>query len=128
MTEEEKQQQLLLADICARLPYGLKVKCGNIVTKEICELVGINAEISSVSIKDIWAKYYLENVASIKPYLRPLDSMTEEEKSVLLLCNAFIEPRSTEYKVNFYNQHHLDYRDLIEKGLAIKALDGMYKI
>lgn len=54
--------------------------------------------------------------------------MTEEEKSVLLLCNAFIEPHSTEYKVNFYNQYYLDYRDLIGKGLALPAPKGMYKI
>ena len=76
---EQEEKDLLLQDLCARLPYGLKVKCGNTVTKEICELVGINAEISSVSIRDRWAKYYLENVVSIKPYLHPMSSMTDEE-------------------------------------------------
>jgi len=149
MTIEEKQ--LLLIDLCARQPYGLKVKCGNTVTKEICELIGINAEISSVSIKDRWAKHYLENVASIKPYLRPLSSMTDvefhsieeytelkydqiqrvlwEKKHTTLEFYLNEVPQYCLIKVfDWLNRHHFDYRGLIEQGLALEAPEDMYNL
>ena len=141
MTQEEKS--ILLQDLCARLPYGLKVKCGNTVTKEICELIGVNAEISSVSIKDIWAKYYLENFASIKPYLRSMSSMTNEELEdyekarsldVKDSCNAIEKKRKEEkYIASWYNgadwlnKNMFDYRGLIPMGLALEAKEGMYE-
>lgn len=124
MTIEEKE--LLFSDLCARLQYSVIVnasyKDGNGWKNEDRELLGIYKD------EQVYLNGIYTTIENVKPYLRPMSSMTEEEKSVLLLCNTFLEPHSTEYKVNFYNQHHLDYRDLIEKGLAIEAPEGMYKI
>ena len=131
MTQEEKQ--LLLKDLCARLPYGVKVKCGNTVTKEICELIGVNAEISTVSIRDRWAKYYLENVDSIKPYLRPMLSMTEEENKeyakVMVKsqdCSLENSESATTMANDWLLSKGFDVRGLISKGLALVAPEGMY--
>jgi hypothetical protein len=70
-------------------------------------------------------------IEEVKPYLRPMSSMTEEERDEFVklhiddrlegkieLCDASC--------VDFYNSHHLDYRGLIEKGLALEAPEGMY--
>ena len=123
MTQEEKQ--LLLKDLCARLPYGVKFQ----------------GEDSNVYTLDA-ANYFVLQVENVvfKPYLRPLSSMTEEEKTefdkgydTLLenLKNGMpgfnADAEVTAFHADFYNSHHLDYRGLIEKGLALEATEGMYK-
>lgn len=124
MTQEEKD--LLLKDLSARLPYGVIVNASykdeDGWKNEDRELLGIYKD------KQIYLNGIYTTIEDIKPYLRPMSSMTEEESLYILLCNAFIETRSIELKTDFYNQYHFDYRDLIEKGLAIKAPEGMYKI
>lgn len=116
MTQEERK--LLLKDLCARLPYGIKfhVESGSYNTDdtltEIClPLNCVNTHFPT---------------QSIKPYLRPMSSMTEEEKKEYnsIVYNA-ISPFYRE--ADFYNSHHLDYRGLIEKGLALEAPEGMYE-
>ena len=123
MTQEEKD--LLLRDLSARLPYGVICQVDDgaegFNDGKLVE-INISEELTRFDVDYCWKAY----IDDVKPYLRPMSSMTEEEKSVILLCNAFIEPHSTEYKVNFYNQYHFDYRDLIEKGLALVAPEGMY--
>ena len=136
MTQEEKL--LLIKDLCARLPY--RVKCYVPVENCTMELTGKRLNYFCFH-KDAWGGDYshereivldpLNDVSNdyiVKPYLRPLSSMTEEEKQILELCNAFVEPRSIELKIDFYNNQHLDYRGLIEKGLAIEAAEGMYNL
>lgn len=123
MGKEDKQ--LLLTDLCARLPYG--VKC---TTKSswngIYTIEGYkdNRFFLDCPIYDEGDDEWM--IESIVPYLRPMSSMTDREEFVLTLYNAFTEPRSTELKVDVYNKQHLDYRGLIEKGLALEAPEGMY--
>ena len=65
--------------------------------------------------------------AVVKPYLRPMSSMTEEEKGEY---QAFFNYDGVEYPeeyIDWLNAHHFDYRGLIEKGLALKASEGMYE-
>lgn len=62
MKSEDKQ--LLLADLCARLPYGVKIQY---------DIYGIQ----DLTINELNA--YIKGVKNIKPYLRPMSSMTEEE-------------------------------------------------
>lgn len=104
MTEQDKQ--LLLKDLCARLPYGV-----------IVHSLGIPHEQKLVSyIPDI--EHY-----SIKPYLRPISSMTEEEEiyyNTIYITLKFYE------KEDWLNAHHFDYRGLIPMGLALEAPEGMY--
>lgn len=140
MTQEEKQ--LLLKDISARLPY--KVKCR--ITKKgvVRELKpmdnGINIPVNQVcdiTLKktlntDIINDFDNDNIV-LKPYLRPMSSMTKDEKEEYRNeCNKVL---SMPFKINgpypivdWLNSHHFDYRGLIEKGLAIKAPEDMYKI
>ena len=131
MTQEDKQ--LLLKELCARLPYNVVVRCTDSDTDYKCFLTtDILHEIQN------GYEYY-----DYKPYLRPLSSITEEEKedykhivgpiiydeySNLIIgfeCNTFEQFVLFE---NWLNTHHFDYRGLIEKGLALEAYEGMYEI
>ena len=103
---EQEKKQLLLKDLCARLPYEV--------------YVSNEKETFVLSVKS--------NVLTIiangfKPYLRPMSSMTEDEEDELNSA------RMGNYgeDVDWLNEHHLDYRGLIPMGLAIEAPDGMYK-
>ena len=138
MTQENKV--IIYKDLCARLQYGVLV---NIEGYGIHKLTGIDGNTISTN-SGINYPLYL-----VKPYLRPMSSMTEEEKKELK--NLFDAEEVTsdsicyleggtlvEYLshisysfcseiIDWLNVHHFDYRKLIEKGLAIEATEGMYK-
>ena len=112
MTQEEKD--LLLKDLCARLPYRVKVNNeiqGDFVIYGVCENY-IFAR-TTTSHVDFW-------VENIKPYLFPLSSMTEEQQINLtkFVANG-INGENILY--DWYNKNHFDYRGLIPMGLAIDA-------
>ena len=135
MTEQDKQ--LLLKDLCARLPYNVVIRCTDNDTDYKCFLT---TNILNELLYNI--EYY-----DYKPYLRPMSSMTEEEeKEIRMLHHCFYREGNgwimagvfgtndcgcTVFEMadilNYLNAHHFDYRDLIEKSLAIIAPDGMYK-
>ena len=120
MTKEEKQ--LLLKDLCARLPYGVKCRFEN-KTKEFSR-EGANGLL--VDFDELYCYWFNEGL--ILPYLRPLSSMTKEEREYLEeLSNFKATPSVVRDKVDFYLEHHLDYRGLIPMGLALEAKEGMYK-
>ena len=115
----QKQKQLLLVDLCARLPY-----------QPICEFTDTEDDFCTTpaalgySLRDFIAGKVL-----IKPYLRPMSSMTEEEKEDY---NSKFEGRDFSWEIyygstDWLNAHHFDYRGLIEKGLALEAPEDMYK-
>ena len=130
MIQEDKE--LLLKDLCARLPYGVKVESVfiNPDTKEhkSCGIEVFDAT-SILMIRD--------GLGEFKPYLFPLSSMTEEQKSYINgrwgVNEHFdfeIDPNWGEYFVdlgdavgfiNWLNENHFDYRGLIPKDLAIDA-------
>lgn len=121
MTKEEKQ--LLLIDLCARLPYGVKANI---------PLVDGDERIYTVSFDDM--KDFVKGYINIKPCLRPMSSMTEEEDAEYRKNQIkFIDSLGKTHYNNDYetydwlNSHHFDYRGLIEKGLAIEAPEGMYQ-
>ena len=60
----------------------------------------------------------------VLPYLRPLSSMTEEEKEELRILKWTKLEHDT---VDWLNVHYFDYRGLIEKGIALEAPEDMYK-
>lgn len=118
-----EDKQLLLEDLNARLPYGVKVATIN-PAAEIGVISGISIKGKiSVSTKD--ADIVFE-CTEVKPYLRSMDSMTDEERkeyneylfhgaSIGLMSNT-----ETAYElIDWCNKHYFDYRGLIEKGLAI---------
>lgn len=128
MTQEEKQ--LLLQDLCARLPYDVCVHV-RYKTGEPCYGKLIPRDIQ-------W--FIDSNIENIKPYLHPLSSMTEDEHNdwFQYYHNAETEElnKSGDYfkaamsgdnaKYDWLNARHFDYRGLIEKGLALEAPEGMY--
>ena len=121
MTQEEKS--LLLQDLCARLPYGVKV--WHFGTTR--ELLGIISSTENVMVGYDINDYEDSVIEDIKPYLRPMLSMTDEERKEYYHFVAFSgSPNGSANFVNWLNAHHFDYRGLIEKGLAIKAPKGMY--
>ena len=121
MTQEEKQ--LLLIDLCARLPYGVKVKFYSMEYPYGSEPVILTVHL----LKDRW-----ENIYDVKPYLRPMSSMTEEER-IEFERLSFVYDTSdgsmlfSEKGLDWLNTNYFDYRGLIEKGLALEAPKGMYK-
>ena len=122
MKKEDKE--LLLKDLCARLPYGVKVhaKYIDIDTNTEVEKVGVlnivdNDKVIAFTCDD--TKYYnYVAIHEVKPYLFPLSSMTEEQKTShnFLKHSAYASPIKL---IDFYNKNHFDYRGLIPKGMAI---------
>ena len=117
MKHEDKD--LLLKDLCARLPYNPLVEYKG----ESYNVLGI-AHGRLVLCKPFMSYTLKENplVEEAKPYLFPFSSMTKEQK---IRCQA-IQDMGASYShhlIDRYNEWHLDYRGLIEKGLAIDATD-----
>lgn len=122
MTREDKD--LLLKDLCARLPYKTLISIdGNRYRMEEVRHALIGIDTYKTTVDD-------SNIEQVKPYLFPLSSMTEEQKKEfdqfieleLKAINDEIDSvQTTIFEVDFYNKHHLDWRGLILKGLAIDA-------
>lgn len=139
MTQEDKQ--LLLKDLCARLPYGVKVciKLPNNQEKTFEEQIGDLKELT------IYGGYLVNSKGidyrsfnlDIKPYLRPMSSMTEEEIKTYqslqdIACSYHYEFGDivddfsyfdNDGSLDYLNSIHIDYRGLIEKGLAIAVTE-----
>ena len=140
MTQEDKE--LLLKDLCARLPYGVKVQRLETNKYNFYKLEAIDAVNNQTGITS--QSPYMGSgafttkcaeIEKIKPYLFPLSSMTEEQKKeynywkhevpvcryeygdVVEEIELYDSPESFEYLI----ENHFDYRGLIEKGLAIDA-------
>ena len=120
MTQEDKN--LLLIDLCARLPYGVKCK------DQYGDYINVN-------IYNAHIEHLIDQILSgvVQMVLRPMSSMTEEEKTEYRNIAPGIEWNygiqfPTTNKMDWLNVHHFDYRGLIEKGLALEAPEGMYNI
>ena len=121
MTQEDKE--LLLRDLCARLPYKVKFAITNEKT-ETLKSIGIT-EFDLIPINLFYKEpsFYLINEfgnIEYKPYLRSIHKLTEEELEELEFLT------DSDY-VDYCNKHYIDYRNLIPKGLALEALEGMYE-
>lgn len=119
MTQEEKQ--LLIKDLCARLPYGVYVDIYSwqkdsprLLVECVPEYIG-----EEVVLKNLAGRH---SIKEVKPYLRPMSSMTEDEEDELNSA------RMGNYgeDVDWLNAHHFDYRGLIPMGLALEATEDMY--
>jgi hypothetical protein len=113
MTQEEKE--LLLKDICARLPYGVVIHFDEKTDQDDERLYGMRENGGKFLINDAFS------IEEIKPYLFPLSSMTEEhQREEYYICKEYIIGYESNL-IDFYNKYHYDYRGLIPKGLAIDA-------
>ena len=115
MKQEDKE--LLLRDLCARLPYGVKVLYEN----DVFNIDYISSMYEEVHL-DIVDNYTI-GVSDVKTYLFPLSSMTPKQKAELSMIVVGEEDLFKAFliEVEFYHKHHIDYRGLIPKGLAIDA-------
>ena len=121
MKQEDKD--LLLKDLCARLPYGVKIKTSYNKMDEPIELRFVNPRNESFAIGSNFTLISgLDfDTYECKPYLFPLSSMTEEQKKEEYeICKYYLNGYESKL-IDFYNKNHLDYRGLIPKGLAIDA-------
>jgi len=130
MTQEEKQ--LLLKDLAARVPYGVIVEQTLFPPTLADKEQRLKSVQANECVKLYWYKYIDEFVPihCIKPYLRPMSSMTEEEYkefSQIEFNAAQLGIYEDCMRIDFLNSHYFDYRELIEKGLAIEAPEEMYK-
>lgn len=123
MTQEQKD--LLLKDLCARLPYNPLVEYKG----ESYNVLGI-AHGRLVLCKPFMSYTLNENplVEEVKPYLFPMSSMSEEQLVIYGdLCYAIIHSLAWDMQaalnelVDWLNENHFDYNNLIPMGLALDA-------
>ena len=146
---KQEYKELLFKDLCARLPYGVIVTDNRHGDSRITEIDTVEETVYC----DDFDEYV--KLDKCKPYLRPISSMTEEEKRELAkITNSLIgydEDSETVKSLDFYGDARLDvgmeiwmkafdwlnkkmfayrtYNDknMFELGLAIPAPEGMYK-
>lgn len=146
MTKEDKE--LLLKALCEMLPH--EVMCA--INGHSYELVDIDIkrEIVYVLRDGCYMAWSIYSDNDLKPYLRPMESMTKEEFYELCVMGVNLPPFEDYYGqmqyssgaeggvsdveiediieyMNYLNAHHFDYRGLIDKGLALPAKEGMYQ-
>lgn len=112
MTKEQKE--LLLKDLCARLPYEVKIQNPNKYGgyTSVIESVDIDGYISD-------SEGNIFEVDIVKPYLFPMSSMTDEQKEDMIKSSCGYG--SDKNVFDWYNKNHFDFRGLIPMGLAIDA-------
>lgn len=124
MTQEDKE--LLIKDLCGRLPYGV-----------ICDIYNEKCTITEKLLIG-GLSHFCDDTIAVRPYLRPMSSMTEDERNEyfdikmqeterVALAEVY-RPEAISEIMDWLNAHHFDYRHLIEKGLALEAPEGMYNL
>lgn len=136
---ERKEKQLLLADLCGRLPYGVFCNIG-LDHPLLLQLLFVD-KLDGILL-DFYedGKDYQVYLSEVKPYLRPMSSMTEEEKKEYNiffeeyapddrwphLTKNFVEEDLVSELIDWLNRKMFDFRGLIPEGLAEIAPEGMY--
>lgn len=140
MKQEDKE--LLLKDLCGRIPYGVKVIVPCLGDK-IYTLKAVRIEDGCIVVCEMGDNGEISMpIECVKPYLFPLSSMNEEQsKEHYKLSGIYIRPigyNSVDIDVydsiyiassiDYLSKNHFDYRGLIEKSLANDATGlGIYK-
>ena len=120
----KEHKELLLKDLCARLPYGVKVhaKFIDTDTNTKVEKVGVLSMIDTDTVvafsSDDINCYIYVTIHEVKPYLFPLSNLNKEQKKYIRDNYTF---GATYELFDWFDKNHFDYRGLIEKGLAIDA-------
>ena len=142
MTREDKE--LLFRDLCARLPYGVKVYFKGKISLlfSISPTQGFPITLDKTPTKGGGLiNVSEEEIGEVKPYLRPMESMTEEEKREFYDCVTFEHTDGFAIdeccgsnqmleKFDWLKANHFDYRGLIPKGRAIEVTEdnNPYKV
>lgn len=125
---------LLLKDLCPRLPYGVNCKFNYGTAEGNIKLKCIDGNIARFKYGWYGDFHVIIDPKYIKPYLRPMSSMTEDEKFTYYnrvhdvgRSVDVIDEDEVAQHMEWLNEHHFDYRGLIGRGLALEAPEGMYK-
>ena len=117
---KQEQKELLLKDLCGRLPYGVKVQT-TYISPQTKERTDIGTDVLST----VEISMLIDGYEEHKPYLFPLGSMTEEQLVIYGdLCYAIIHSLAWDMQaalnelVDWLNENHFDYNNLIPMGLA----------
>lgn len=122
MTQEERM--LLIKDLSARLPYAVTVEHtsgfrGTLHDITVHHMYDDNDNVyDAICYTDFFGDEDSIYIEYFKPYLFPLSSMTEEERIAMGNEFAYGQPQKA---LDILHKRHIDYRGLIEKGLAIDA-------
>ena len=117
MTQEEKE--MLIKDLCGRLPYGVMVQVNDAVrgtydrrlVQVFCDRVSCSVNVCN-PLKECIC------IDSVKPYLRRMSTMTEEEEAVLVNKQGY-------ERYEWLDENMFDYRGLIPRGLALETTEGV---
>ena len=149
-----KKRDLLMKDISSRLSYGIICRVKYIINNETTDGEDVESEVDDKiiaidteynEVKTEWLNEW-NSIDNIRPYLRLLSSMTDDEKKQLYV--DVMKGHDEDYEefkkaypddlrylmtkycfsdaflvVDWMNEHHFDYRMLIEKGLAIEITE-----
>ena len=132
MTQEDRE--ILIKDLCARLPYGVKAEYYDPEAERItCDEIYDVYSAKYINSVEVDIGQYCLPLTDVKPYLFPMSSMTEEQHKEYCSLVWFdglshgwnrddaIILNEVEMLIDFYHKNHLDWRGLIPKGLAIDA-------
>lgn len=128
MTPEEKK--LLTKDICARIPHDVNVNVE--YNGEVYNVLGYtNGKL--IIVKPFMSNAIGVNVEECKPYLRPMDSMTDEERDYITKFAR--EPQKEEWTfshrayeyLDLLMEWNMDFRGLIDMGLALPTKEDTYR-
>ena len=139
MIQEETDK--LMKYLCMALPYGVKIQVEGL-ERDIIKDKGIRTLASVLPLRnaveyDNHGANYGVNIEQVKPYLRPMSSMTEDElgefnevtggisfnEGIIDFGENSVYATRIIYIIDWLLEHHFDYRGLIEKGLAIKVTE-----
>lgn len=136
---EKNKENILFADLVARLPYGVKIEV------EVWNEETESSEMVAIPIYSVNTDRYFYactdseeiqiHIDEVQPYLRKMSSMTEKEQQeydgLLYGVSDFTQNTDSlspiDSLTDWLNAHHFDYRGLIEKGLALEAPEDMYQ-
>lgn len=142
MTDQEKE--LVYRELCSRIPYGVKFLWDDHGLEGGSKVVKLyKVKVYGETIDDYVFSglgqpepgyEYDCRIDDIKPYLRPMSSRTNEEveeyagyiRSMMNEMNGHHLFNVSKKLMKFCLSHYLDINNLIEKGLALEAPDGMY--
>ena len=123
LLEEQKNKELLLKELCVRLPHGVKCNYQIDQDEKIGTLIIIDILSDRVNVNG-----HIKHINDVRPYLFPISSLTDEQKEIqgqlqqkVIYNSKGIVTEDVMNYVNWCYENHLDVNDLIPKKLAIDA-------
>lgn len=129
MTPEERA--LLIKELTARLEYGVICMIERVddfgPMHRYEKLTGFTNKEKDYFYFDFNYGLAVNFAEKVKPCLRSPENMSDEEKEHWRKLQHDLKlGGSIDLMMDFYHSHHIDYRGLIGKGLAMEAPEGMY--